>query len=95
MASEDLDVCFLQHKEGQVNHLEMDLVTVAQDVLKLERIDESLSGEESWIGEELFVLGLQIKWLLRDQLSNSQSNPTVGIRLPEISVPSFDGNIVR
>ena len=91
-----MDVCFFQHLEGQVNRLETDLATVALVILNLESVDENLMDEESWISEGLLKLELQVKWLLKNQLSKSQSSPTIRIRLPNISVPSsFDTNILK
>ena len=82
-----MDTCLLRQLRRQVNRVDSEL-----DDGEQERIDE-----RSKVRELLLQVDLKVERLLHDVESSPKINKqdTIGIRLPKISVPSFDGNILN
>ena len=47
------------------------------------------------IKESLSDLSLRLKWVQFDQASSKTSTGISGVKLPELEVPIFDGNIMN
>ena len=85
-----LDDCLLQHLEGQACRLESYLANNTKDILFLGEDDLGLLDDELRIEEALSSISLSIKRLFQDRTS-LRPKAVAGVRLPKISVPSFDG----
>lgn len=93
----EVDSCLLHQYEERLSGLETELQDVSRGILSLEHDDADLSRQESAIAESLFDVRLRIKRLL-SSASKPTSSPVVeegGVKLPKLSVPTFDGDVVN
>ena len=92
-----MDTCLLRQLRRQVNNLDSELADITHKILSLDSGEEALMEERSKVKKVLLKVDLKVDRLLLDV----ESSPKVGkaeapgIRLPKISVPSFDGNILN
>ena len=86
----EFDKYALQGDGMQVHSLKAELTDVTHEILSLEE-GEALLEDRSTLKGSLFKLKIMIEQLLDNQSVGSQSIPQPCIRLPKISVPTFDG----
>ena len=80
-----------------------DLSDVTRDILSSKGDERALMEEESAIEKTLFDLNVKINRLRQEQakfqearsMSEKTKVPAAGVKLPKISVPSFDGNLLN
>ena len=85
-----------KHSQEEVGHLRVELSVVARDILSVEHEDRDLRDHESNLNKALSDLRLQIMRLLSDWAASlSTKEAKIVIKLPKISVPAFDGNILH
>ncbi len=70
------------------------LTNVSRDLLSLDEDDPSLSEQQAKLSQALFDLSLKIK-RLRTERTSSSSVEMVGVKLPRLDVPMFDGNVTH
>ena len=91
------DTCLLRQHEERLGVLETELQDASRGILSLEHDDANLSEQESTISQSLFDIRLRIKRLLSHPVKTA--SPPVegegGVKLPKLSVPPFDGNVVN
>ena len=92
-----IDACLLRQLRRRVNSIDTELVDVAHKILSLDEGEEELMEERSKVRKILLEVDLKIERMLHDVECSPKINKadTVGIRLPKISVPTFDGNILN
>ncbi len=92
----EIDSCLLKQYEEQLSGLKTELTSISRDILSLAVDDDSLSVEQGRLSPILFDTRLKIKRLLQDKtkLSPFTSDKT-GVKLPKLTVPAFDGNILN
>ena len=92
----EIDSCLLLQYEEQLGGLKTELASVSHDIISLSEDDGGLSEENERLGQILFDVRLKIKRLLHGK----KTTPTItsdrsGVKLPKLSVPTFDGNILN
>ena len=91
-----MDACIVRQLRRQVNGLDSDLMDITHKILSLDTGGEDLMEEKSKVKEILLRVDLKIERLMLDLESSPKVSGTeVGIRLPKISVPTFDGNMLN
>ena len=87
----------LQGHEEKLKGIDADLQGIKHDILLIDD-HESLAGRAVGLEEASFDLQLAIKHLHKTVKSNSTVSQNTGlnrIKLPKISVPTFDGKILN
>ena len=79
----------------QASSLESDLADVTREILSLEEGGKPLLEDRTNLKGTLFKLKIKIERLLEEESASSLPTPQPSIKLPKISVPSFDGNIMN
>lgn len=91
-----LDVCLMRQYEEQLTGLKTELTSVSHGILSLAREDPKLLDQQSRLSQRLFDVSLKIKCLLQVKATAHSSTPdTTGVKLPKITVPTFDGNVIN
>ena len=90
-----IDACAIHQQEEQISDLKVEFRSISYDLLHLE-LDEQ---------DELLVLESKLRRLLcacslkaKQLLSQPQDTPSVvtpGIKLPQLDIPTFDGNVLN
>ena len=77
--------------------MDLELADVSHKILSLDDGEQELMDEKSKMRKLLLQVDLKVEQLLHDVELSSKVNKTdtVGIRLPEINVLPFDGNILN
>ena len=92
-----VDSCLLCEYDEHLSRLEAELQHISRGILSLEHDDADLSRWESMIAKSLFDICLRIKCLLSCPVK-AVSPPVEkegGVKLPKLSVPMIDGNVVN
>ena len=92
----EVDSCLLQQYEEQLSSLKTELMTVSHDILSIDDEDGGLAKQQMRVSQALFDVRLKIRHLL--QAKTNALSPTAdksGVKLPKLSVATFDGNIVN
>ena len=89
-----MDRCLLEQSDKQVNVFEMELLNVSRSIAFIEDAKE-LPNANMWIFNAIFSTSLKISKLLSSAMEASTTPITEGIRLPKISIPTFDGHILQ
>ena len=94
-----MDQCLLRQLEKRIDGLMSELTNVSRGILLLDRASEELLEQGSSLKKALYIVDLNVKRLLHDQTSSPKlsgvRHATTGVKLPKISVPTFDGNIMN
>ena len=94
-----VDQCLLRQVEKRIDGLMSELTDVSHGILLLDRGSEELLEQGSFIKKALYAVDLKVKRLLHEQTSSPKlsgvRHATTGVKLPEISVLTFDGNIMN
>lgn len=89
-----LDVCLMRQYEEQLTGLKTELTSVSHGILSLAREDPKLLDQQSRLSQRLFDVSLKIKCVLQGKATAHASTPDkTGVKLPKITVPTFDGNV--
>lgn len=88
------DACLLLQCEEQIAGIKAELANVSRDVLLLDDDDPGHSEQQANLNKGLFDLGLKIK-RLRMEKTSSPPIDKVGVKLPKLDVPTFDGNVIH
>ena len=92
----EVDACLLHQYEEQLSDLNTELANVLHELLSHEEDDSTLSEQQTRLSQTLFDVRLKIRRLLqKHQGAPSLSSNGTGVKLPKLSVPTFDGNIVN
>ena len=92
----DLDTCLVQQLEKQVSRISAEHSELTHDILPLEHEDHDLLNLSSTLEKTLFNVSLWIERLLSDQAATPSTKVAkIGIKLPKMSVPTFDGNTLN
>ena len=96
-AETGVDECLLRQLEKRNDGLMSELVDVPSGILLLDRGSEVLLEQGSSINKALYAVDLKVKRLLHEQTSSPKlsgiRHATTGVKLPKVSVPTFDGNM--
>lgn len=84
------DTCLLLQCEEQIAGIKTELANVSRDVVSLDVEPPGLSEQQAKLSKNLFDLGLRIK-RLRTEKTSSPPVDKVGVKLPKLDVPTFDG----
>ena len=95
-SDEEVDTCLLSQHREQLGGLNSELANVLQEFLSADGDDTTLSERHAQLSQILFDARLKIKRLLHkhDSVPSLSPGPS-GVKLPKLSVPVFDGNIVN
>ena len=94
-----MDQCLLRQLEKCIDSLMSELADVCHGVLLLDHDSKELLEQGSSLEKALYALDLKVKCLLHKQATSPkltgihQVRP--GVKLPKISVPMFDGDIME
>ena len=98
-AETGVDQCLLRQLEKRIDGLMSELADVCRGILLLDRGSEELLEQGSSIKKALYAVDLKVKRLLHEQTSSPKlsgvRHASTGVKLPKISVPTFDGNIMN
>ena len=92
-----MDTCVLQQLQRQVNNMDLELSDITHKILLLDYGEEELMEEKSKVKKVLLKVDLKAERLLQDVESSPKFSKAEApkLRLPKISVPSFDGSILN
>ncbi len=88
------DPCLLLQCEEQLAGIKTELANVSSGVLSLDGDHPGLSEQQAKLSKGLFDLGLKIKRLRMEKTSSPPAHK-VGVKLPQLDVPTFDGNVTH
>ena len=73
------------------------LADITHKILSLDSEDNALMEERSKVKKVLLHVDLKVEWLVQDVENSPKIRKVEAFRihLPKISVPSFDGNILK
>ena len=91
----ELDICLLRQLGESIASHGLELSEVTGDVLTLDDDEEGLMEQCSRIKKALFDASLETKRLLHDHASGLKALTPTSMKLPKISVLTFDGNILN
>ena len=91
----DLDICLLRQLEESIASHGLELSEATRDVLALDGEEGGLIEQSSRIKGALFDSSLKTKRLLHDHMSSPKSLAPTSVKLPKISVPTFDCSILN
>ena len=93
----DAGVCLLQQYDEQLSEFKSEFTKIRHSLFSLDLEDDSeLSVLLTHIECSLFNCSLEVKKLVRTHShSSSSSFNAVGVKLPKLEVPTFDGNILN
>ena len=98
-AETGMDRCLLRQLEKRIDGLMSELADVSRDILLLDRGSEELLEQGSSIKKALYAMDLKVKRLLYEQTSSPKlsgvRHATTGLKLPKISIRTFDGSIMN
>ena len=97
------DECLLQALEKRCDKFASELSDVTRDILSMKGDERPLMDQQAGIDKALFAISLSINRLRQEQAKYlEEENPSrsikthdTGVKLPKISVPSFDGNLLN
>ena len=91
-----IDQCLLRQLEEEILSLKAELAETGRAITLLETGGEELLEFEAALNQTLFDLGLLIKRVLSDPVSEKATSKVYsGVKLPKIEVPTFDGNFLN
>ena len=91
----EADPCLLTEYEEQLSGLKAELTSMSRYLLLLDDDDSTLAELQEWLRLDLFDARLKVKCLLSEHAgSPTFMAGTSSVKLPKLSVPTFDGNVV-
>ena len=91
----ELHRCLLEQHEEQISGLKSELTDVSRIIATLEEDKTGLKDRRTAISKAIFNTCLQIRQLLSDRPATPLTKEAkIGIKLPKMNVPTFDGNIL-
>ena len=90
-------MCLLEGHEERLKSINTDLQGIKWDMLLIDDY-ESQAGRATGLEDTLFELRVAIKCLLKDIKVDSTVRKEMGlsgVKLPKISVPTFDGEVLN
>ena len=91
----ELDICLLCQLEESIASHGSELSEATRDVLALDHDEGGLIESCSRLKAALFDPGLKTKWLMHNHASSLKTMVPTSMKLPKISIPTFDGNILN
>ncbi len=92
----DVDSCLLRQYEEQLANLKTELTAASREIVSLAEDEGDLIGEHARLSKAVFDVCLKIKRLLQGKPDKATfGSDKGGVRLPKLSVPMFDGNILH
>lgn len=89
-----VDIPLLHQYEEQLSGMKAELASVSLEILSLDSEEVDLSEHETKLSKMIFGISLKIKRLLQGQRPVPPTSEG-GVKLPKLSVPTFDGNIIN
>ena len=91
----ELDICLLRQWEESIASHGSELSVTTRDVLALDDDEGRLMKSCSRLQVALFDPSLKTKQLLHDHESRPKTMAPASVKLPNVSVPVFNGNILN
>ena len=94
-----LDICLVEKVKKDVDMLTNKLSDIVEDILSLPEDDTASLNEATSMEDELGSMTLKLIKLThdrerRDHRTTDEASASPGVRLPKISIPTFDGKIL-
>ena len=94
-----LDICLVEKVKKDVDMLTNKLSDIVEDILSLPEDDTTSLNEATSMEDELGSMTLKLIKLThdrerRDHRTTDEASASPGVRLPKISIPTFDGKIL-
>ena len=95
LSSGEADMVLLTQYEEQLSSLKADLTGLSRDLLSMDDVDSSLTELQERLNKRVFDVRLRVKRQLTQRTDHHASTAVKGgVKLPELAVPTFDGNVV-
>ena len=92
----EIDSCLLLQYEEQLSSLKTALTSMSHDSLSLDDEDDALAERQTRLSQVLFDGRLKIRRLLQTRVDAPLPTAVrTGVKLPQLAVPTFDGNITN
>ncbi len=93
---DSVDVPVLRQYEEQLSGFNAELTSISHEILSLDADEADLTERETKLTQDVFGVSLSIKRLLQGRLAIPPTSAGEGgVRLPKLSVPTFDGSIIN
>ena len=96
-AKSGMDQCLLWQLEKRIDGLMSELSDICCGILLLDHGSEEFLDQGSTLNKVFYALDLKVKLLLHEQMASGKliRGISTGAKLPKISIPMFDGDIMN